>query len=191
MSIIKGNYDDLRDSMKDGQVVFIKGNNLFHRFVKWVTRGNFTHCGMLVWMTDDAGYRNLMVVESSAGGARIVTLRSYVHRGFSVVDINFDWSKYGAVILDATGVTHYSILNFVVIGVKELLLQAGMRTLAGLIKYKSTGEVCSEFIADELYSRGLVQDTKVSPNALYYTLSTMSSLAGIVEIEAQNDIPTP
>lgn len=188
MDIIAGTYGDLRNSLKDGQLVFIRGNTLFQKFVKLVTNGEYTHCGILVWMTDQNGYKNLMVIESSIGGTRIVTLRSYVHRGFTLVDMGFDWIKHGPKILDETGSTHYSIFNFITIGVKELLLRAGLTKLAGYITHKGSGEVCSEFIADELRAQGMEGDIAISPSALYKKLLLLPITTSTIEIAAQNDL---
>lgn len=188
MDIITGKYDELRDTLKDGQIVFIHGNTWFQKIVKWVTNGKYTHCGILVWMTDHGGYKNLMVVESSIGGARIVTLRSYVHRGFTSVDIGFDWNKHGAHVLDETGITHYSIFNFISIGVKEVLQRIGLTKLASYITHKGSGEVCSEFIADELRAQGMEGDIAISPNALYKKLLALPTVTHAIEIAAQNDL---
>lgn len=166
MDISELEYQDAREQIKDGQIIFYRGYNWFHKIVNWATSGDFTHCGIAIWMTDSYGRRKLMCVESSVGGARLVTVRSYAYRGMTVIDVGLDWDKYGDSPIEQTGTLHYNYINFALLGVKGILLKARLLYLATKIKPEH-GKVCSEFVANYLMEAGLLDEQFVSPNQLY------------------------
>lgn len=179
------NYELVRDTLKDGQIVFIEALTWKQKIISVITNGRFSHVGMLVWMTDTAGRKKLMCIESSSGGVRLVQLRAYLPRGMTVVDIGLNWEECAAEAFDDTGTLHYSIPNLVLIGLKQLLVQFNLPKLAKLVPRDKSGEVCSEFVATLLAKHGYAIDTFVSPNVLFDALRRLPSFNRAVGIDRQ------
>lgn len=56
-------YDESRDSIRDGDVVLFRGKNPLSRLILWVTRSPYSHAGLTAWW----GGR-LMVLEAKGAG---------------------------------------------------------------------------------------------------------------------------
>lgn len=178
-------YEDIRPALRDGMLVFVEAHKWFHKLVNLITRGKFVHVGILVWMEDAYGRKKLMCVESYQGGARLVNLRAYVPYKITIVDVNLDWQKNGSTPIEETGILHYNYVNYVLIGIKNLLMQAKAYRLAKMIKPQGSGEVCSEFVGTILEEAGYDVDPFDSPNGLFDQLITLKEYQG-----AYNVLPT-
>jgi hypothetical protein len=178
-------YNKVRDTLKDGQVVFILAKTWKQKLICLVTGGRFSHVGFLVWMYDGLGRKRLMCIESNFGGARLVQASAYIPRGMTVLDIGIDWTEYEDSAFGDTGKLPYSIPNLVLIGMKTLLNKVGLRKLAKLVPRDHHGEVCSEYVATLLVEVGRYQlDAFISPHELYEMLMSAPVLRGVTVIEA-------
>lgn len=180
-------YEVVRESLKDGQIVFIEAHTWKQKIISVITNGRFSHVGFLVWMTDAMGHKKLMCLESSTGGARMIQLRAYLPRGMTVLDINLDWNSCGDEAFAETGVLRYSILNLFLIGLKTICLSLKLPALARAIPRDRSGEVCSEFVATVLATHGYALDTFTSPNQLFDSLQALPSYVGAVPIDPQSN----
>lgn len=180
------NYDAVRDTLKDGQIVFFNAVTWPQKIISIVTNGKFSHVGIILWMTDSTGHRRLMCIESSMGGARIVQLRAYLRRGMTIVDIGLDWSKCAETALEDTGLLHYSIPNLILIGLKTILINLKLPKLAKLIPRDKSGEVCSEFVSTLLVDFGYNIDTFVAPNQLFDILHLVPGYIRSLPIDPQD-----
>lgn len=160
-------YDKVRDTIKDGSIVFIDAKTLPQKIITFFTGGVYSHVGMAVWMSDSQGVKKLMIIESTTGGARLVQLSAYLYRGFTVVDLGLNWTECSDSAFADLGILHYSILNLALIGIKSILGRLGLKRLAKMIPRDTSGEVCSEFVATLMDEHGYSIDSFTSPTELY------------------------
>ena len=165
-------YDDARDSITDGMVVFFKAVTPGQKIISTCTGGSFSHCGITTWMTDSQSRHRLMILESTSGGCRLVNLSAYKGREALIMDIGVDWNSIADHSLNDAGVIHYSLFDFVMLGVKDILLRFGLKWLASKVP-NTTGEVCSEFLAETLRDAGFpISDVLISPQDLFEEISS-------------------
>lgn len=74
-----------------------------------------------------------------------------------------DWDKVEDLALQNTGVTHYSYLDALILGVEKFF---GVSLTS-----KTHGEVCSEFAARILAAGGIPVRHDIDPNELYKFVS--------------------
>ena len=161
-------YTYLRSKIKSGHIVFFGAQTWKQKIVTLFTGGKFSHCGIAVWLTDGVEDR-LMLIEATHGGRRVVSLSSYANRFFNVLDVGLKYSDIATDIMSQTGAVPYGNLDFVKIGLKDLMLKFGIKTMLP----DSPGEVCSEFVAETLAKAGFpLQDCLISPSDLYKELHT-------------------
>lgn len=142
-------YKAAREDIRTGDVVLTKGTSLGSKFIRLFTGSKYSHAGFAFWMSDImTGRRRLMMIESSIGGTRIVSLSSYMRDGFDVYSglQTTEWGFASPHILQNMGAIKYGYMDFVTIFLKE---KFGMKV------GDPKGEVCSEFVAKTLaaYSR--------------------------------------
>ena len=160
-------YDEVRDGITDGMLVFFKAVTVGQRIISTCTGGNLSHCGITTWMLDSQGRRRLMILESTSGGCRLVNLSAYRGREAYVLNVALNWDLVADRAINDTGVVHYSLFDFVALGAKDVLLRSGVTTLAKLVP-NAPGEVCSEFLASTMRDAGFdIDDTLLSPQGLY------------------------
>lgn len=190
----KINYHVHRDNIKDGQLVFIGGDgkNKIQKLIQFVTRGQFTHMGFTVWVTDDFGHRRLMILESTIGGVRLANLSSYLNRKVVLADTALCWCNVHDYAMGKAGFVHYGMEDFIIIGIREMLIRNGLPKLASKLP-DAEGQVCSEFTADvmnqdEQFAQYNIP-TLVSPNGLFKILHNLGLLLNLVELTL-DDSPT-
>ena len=167
-------YSDIREYVYDGMICFFKAITFKQKIISWCTGGKFSHVAMTTWMKDSQGIARLMVIESTNGGVRLVNLRSYMGREVLLVNIGLDWDRIAQYAMDKAGVVHYSIPDFIWIGIKDILVKLGLKDLAKYVPNEE-GEVCSEFVADLLRNSGFgIEDTLISPQGLYKIIENNS-----------------
>lgn len=165
------NYADVRDKIENGYLVFFKAEAVSQKAICWVTGGEYSHAGILFWMYDHVGRKRLMLLESRVGGTRIVNFSAYAGRVCEIINVGLNWDNVADYALAKTGVVHYGLLEFIPIGLRDLLTRAGCPKMARAIKDTSPSEVCSETVADIMRRDGFAyNDTLMSPNALYNSL---------------------
>lgn len=139
---IEGTYSDLRQSIEDGDLLYIRdGNSIWSRVTQFITKSPHYHVGIAVWMTDGCSRRRLMLLEAHTGGRRIVTLSTYIDHRMDVIRPVFDFSLHSDQFIEHAGRVPYSLPDYVSIGAAELL-----RIRLGDFR----GEVCSGLVADYL-----------------------------------------
>lgn len=172
-------YADVRDLIKDGMCVFLQAKTCGQRIIQFFTFGNVTHCGMAFWVTESTGKRRLMCTESTSGGVRAINLGAYANRRMIIVDLGVDWSTVSDSVAKSTGTVHYSLLDFITIGIRGILRR--MRIEISVPNY--IGEVCSEYLARLINESGtMTVDTMLSPNDLFESVKYRA--LNIIELEA-------
>jgi hypothetical protein len=58
-------YVELRDSVKDGDLVLFKGRHIVSRIIAWVTGSKYTHSGIVAWWGE-----RVMLLEATVGGVK-------------------------------------------------------------------------------------------------------------------------
>ena len=160
-------YEDVRERVNDGMLVFFKAVTAGQKVISTCTGGNLSHCGMTTWMTDSQGRRRLMILESTSGGCRLVNLSAYRGREAWILDVELKWPLVADRAINDTGIVHYSIADFAMLGVKDIALRLGATALARAVP-NAEGEVCSEFLASTMRDAGFdIKDTLLSPQGLY------------------------
>ena len=97
----------------------------------------------------------------------MVNLSAYRGREAFVMDVALNWDLVADRAINDTGVVHYSLLDFAMLGVKDILLRANATMLAAAIP-NAKGEVCSEFLASTMVDAGFdIDDVLLSPQDLY------------------------
>lgn len=185
-----------RDNIKSGQLVFI-GSNRLHKstvqtVIQKVTKGEYTHAGITVWMQDEFAHRKLMILESTLGGVRLVNLSSYLDRKTILADTGIDWQNSHDAALSKAGFVKYGFVDFNLIGLRELLVRHGFTKLANKLP-DAKGQVCSEFIAhllnedpaiqERLHAIGVAKlETLVSPSKLLTDLQELGLINDLLEL---------
>lgn len=160
-------YADVRDSIESGTVVFFEAVSWKAKIISLFTGGTVSHCGLATWIYDSQGDRRLMLIESTSGGARVVNLSSYLGRDMTFVKVQgFNWINSEHYALDKTGHDPYGYKDFLMIGLKSILVRMGWADLSLKVNnYK--GEVCSEMVSDVLMRDGIaLPSTMLSPQDL-------------------------
>ncbi len=160
-------YEDVRERVNDGMLVFFKAVTAGQKVISTCTGGNLSHCGITTWMIDSQNRSRLMLLESTSGGCRLVNLSAYRGREAWIVDVRLDWNLVADRAINDTGIVHYSLLDFVMLGVKDISLRLGATAIARAVP-NAEGEVCSEFLASTMRDAGFdIEDTLLSPQGLY------------------------
>ncbi len=68
-------YEDVRSSIKDGDVLMYRGRNIPSRVIQWATRSRYSHAGLAAWWNG-----RLMVLEAVGRGVVVTPLSSNVRR---------------------------------------------------------------------------------------------------------------
>ena len=165
-------YDEVRDHINDGYLIFFEAKTFKQKLITAITGGKFSHCGIATWMTDSSGTPRLMLIESTVGGCRLVNLRCYANRNMSVIAVGLDWNTVSDYAIAKTGHVGYGNFDFISIGFKDILTKLGFSWVAKHIKNRR-GEVCSEMVADILAYTGKydIYDTLLSPSDLFKHLN--------------------
>jgi hypothetical protein len=164
-------YDQLRGSVKAGQLVFFKATKWNQKLITLITGGKYSHCGMAVWLTDGVSSR-LMLIEATNGGRRIISLSHYADRSFEVIDVKLNYPDIAEEVLEHTGLP-YSYIDFIKIGIRDIMLRFGIKTHLP----NSVGEVCSEFLSNTVQKAGIkVSDALISPSALYKEMKALGTV---------------
>ncbi len=66
-------YDDVRSSIKDGDVLMYRGRNIPSRVIQWATRSRYSHAGLAAWWNG-----RLMVLEAVGRGVVVTPLSANV-----------------------------------------------------------------------------------------------------------------
>lgn len=192
----KINYLVHRDNIKSGQLVFIGASrhhkNTVQTIIQKVTKGEYTHTGITVWMQDEFGHRKLMILESTLGGVRLVNMSSYLDRKTVLADLGIDWQHSHDTALSKAGFVKYGFVDFNLIGLRELLVRHGFTGIARKLP-DGKGEVCSEFLAhllndDPVTKARLLEmqidhlETLVSPSKLLQNLLDLGLVNDLVEL---------
>lgn len=156
-------YVEARKLIHSGDIVFIKnGYSLGSRLTQFITASTIYHTGIAFWVTGPNSKPHLLILESHQGGRRIVTLSSYARHDIEVIESPIDWESHGSAFLEQTGVVKYSILEYLAIGMRELLCIP--------ISLRRSYEVCSKLVALYLRSGRILVEDDISPGLLYRTL---------------------
>ncbi len=75
-------YDDVRNSIKNGDVLLYRGRSLYSLLIMFITRSFYSHAGLAVWWNE-----RLMVMEAVGKGVIITPLSSSVDKYDGRVDL--------------------------------------------------------------------------------------------------------
>jgi len=139
-------YDDARDLIQDGDIVFVaKKNSIMSSIIEFVTKSHFSHCFIVFWV-EVAGQKRLMCVESQGGTTRrVLNLSYYKNLDLYVVTPTKPWPTVADVALAKLGKEDYGYLEVAYVGLREFLLTRFNIKLPYLSVGK--GQICSEFVA--------------------------------------------
>ena len=168
MSTPELTYDDARELIQSGDSIsFVPhDNNPLHVITQLVTKSEYYHTGVAVWMYTSTGRSRLQVCEAHRSGRRLVPLSLYRGTRFDVTKGLIDFDLIEGPLLDKVGKVKYGFRDFVGIGFRELF---------GLTIKDESGEICSEVVQDALWRAGLniPRDTVMSPGERYRYLKGM------------------
>ncbi len=68
-------YEDVRSSIRDGDVLMYRGRNLPSRLIQWATGSRYSHAGLAAWWNG-----RLMVLEAVGKGVVVTPLSANVRR---------------------------------------------------------------------------------------------------------------
>lgn len=169
------NYAQFRDIARDGDVVFFEPKNLLGSAIPAMTGGKQSHCGLALWVNTSSA-RRLMLMESSTGGCRMVSMSAYKNRVLTPIRLSYDWELAERFAVQKLGAVHYSVLDFVGIWVREAAVRLELPRIAALVP-DAPGEVCSQFVASTLKAAGVpISSTLVSPSGLMVALKGLSGV---------------
>lgn len=70
---VQKQYDDVRNQIKDGDVLMYRGKSLVSRLIRFSTRSKYSHAGLAVWWN-----KRLMVMEAVGKGVIVTPLSANV-----------------------------------------------------------------------------------------------------------------
>jgi hypothetical protein len=161
-------YINVRDTIKDGDIVFFKPATFLGKLIPFFTGGIVSHCGFAVWVTKSSGGKRLMIIEGFAGGCRVVNMSVYAKRFVCALETSINWSEVEDYAYDKAGEVQYGYLDFIWIWLRELFVKLDWITLSKKIP-DAPGEVCSQLVADVLIRANTyvdLQTSLISPHAL-------------------------
>lgn len=163
-------YDEVRDVIQDGDIVFIKGSwrSIPQSLIMFFTKSDIYHVGVAFWMNTNSGRRLMLVEASGKSQRRIVNLGYYANYKMCVLSSPVKWEDIEDQAFMKIGYEKYGFIEAAYIGLRE--------TMFRLFKLKLPAtdlpfEVCSSFVA-KLIGMG---DYIISPQALYDRLLGMGS----------------
>ena len=123
-------YSEVRQHIKNGDLIAFKGKTLLSKLIKLVTHGDVTHVGVAYWL-----HNRLLILEAREGYG--VSLRALSRcLPFYWVPTHIKWSK------------RHETLSIERLGLSYSFLDAA-RAGVGL-NFKSKGDICSEYAANIL-----------------------------------------
>lgn len=173
-------YQEARNTIENGDIVFIKYANTFmSRVIAFFTRGIFTHVGIAFWISvDGSNERRLMIVEAQRfTRRRIVNFSFYGGRGISIVRPKKSWRDVQNFALKDLGIMEYSWLDVIYVGLREFT-----SNWIKLPYYDFKGEICSEYVA-QLHD---LEESTMSPQKLFTVLSTHNGGKATITINMDN-----
>ena len=160
------NYTDARSLIKSGDLLSFKPNDtkFLHVLTQAVTKSEYYHSGVAVWITVDR-VRRLFICEATRVGRRLVPLSIYSTHKFDVTECPVQFQDMEESLLERVGYVGYGFMDFVSIGVRNLF---------GVTLRDSKGEVCSEMVQKEYKKAGFnCQEYPYSPGELKDTLNRL------------------
>ena len=162
--MITTNYQTARDSIQDGDIVFIRDKpGILAKIIRKVTQSHYSHVGIAFWIEVQDTKRLMFAEAQGSTKRRILNLSFYSPYELDVVQSPKDWNLYYNDALATIGQTKYNFLEAVYVGLRDLLMKKfGIK----LSPKKFDGEICSEYVAREV---GCF-DVCVSPEGLFEEL---------------------
>jgi len=158
------NYQEGRNLIKDGDIVFVSGNpkRPIQALIMFVTNSKYSHVGIAFWATIN-NRKRLFIVESQGGTkTRIINMSFYDGRELDVIIPPLSWDEVYDIALKDIGIKQYGWLDAIYIGLREVL-----QKYVRLPSKKFPGEICSERVA-RIYK---LENTGISPQKLYEELT--------------------
>lgn len=154
-------YEDARDQIQSGDIIFICNKGLFHhKLITWFTRSEHIHVGIAFWTTIEGG-PHLMISEANGGAQRrIVNLSHYKDHDMDIIVAPRPWPEISEKTLERLGQVQYNWIQAGYVGVSEKFQHAFGFSLPDI---DMPGEICSEFVANVLGLRY----NHLSPAALF------------------------
>lgn len=180
-------YEDARDAIETGDLLFLRGRLLHSHLIQVWTRSVYSHVGVAVWI-QVGSIRRLFVVEALEGkGVRLYPLSRYISAGedvdwFAVKEPGYDRTKAAAWALAQVGLKYASpwqMLRSFGLITKWVCDHLGLPT-----KIDSNRWFCSCYAVRLLMAGGVQFDEDVDPSltppgkvALLTCLHRMGALA--------------
>lgn len=161
----KMTYEEARDLIQDGDIVFIHGTwrKPLQALVMFFTHSKFSHVCMAFKVNTGVTERVMCVEAQGFTKRRILNLSYYGDREVTVLAAPVPWYQIEDRALAKVGIAQYSILGAIYVGIRDYVLKCANISLPTL---DIPHEICSEFIAKMV---GL-EKTEISPQTLYEEL---------------------
>jgi hypothetical protein len=162
-------YEDVRDSIEDGDIVFIKGSWKIptHAIIMFATRSRLYHVGIAFWMETKTGRRLFMLEAHGKSTRRIINLGYYEKYKMLVMKAPKPWITVEEGALEKLGKVKYGYIEGAYIGLRDMFMNwFGIK----LPSFNLPAEVCSSLVAT-LYG---MEDPIVSPQKLYENLQKIT-----------------
>lgn len=135
------NYNDFREIVDDGDIVFVGGpGSVIGKMIQSVTGSPWFHVGFAF----RDGFR-VMYAEAFPPERRIITLSAYSGQILGRVPAPWPWDRLKDSVMRRTGIEAYGYRD---------LLRIAIREKTGINLGDPAGEVCSEMVAKELKRGG-------------------------------------
>jgi hypothetical protein len=159
-------YEEARGLIQNGDCIsFIsRDDNFLHNLTKKVTKSDYYHSGIAVWLSSPGGIQRLFVCEAHRAGRRLVPLSMYQGAWLDVKQCPVNFMDMEASLLTKVGQVDYGFADYILVG---------MRILFGVRVGDDAGEICSELVQDEYAKAGFeMPEYVLSPGELDRYLSS-------------------
>lgn len=147
----------------DGDIAFIRRNNILAKIITFVTRTQFSHVG-IVFNAIIGGENTTLIVEAQGGTKRrIISFSYYDDCEVKIIQAPKDWNLVKDEALKDLGKVTYGWIDAIYVGIREFL---NSYCSISLPSTNFPGEICSEFVA-RVYD---LKEKNISPGKQFTSL---------------------
>ena len=154
-------YEAARSLIQDGDLLSFVPNDkkILHVATQKVTKSDYYHSGIAVWMNTRCGASRLFVCEATRSGRHVIPLSCYRSYRFDVTACPVEFCKFEDNLLERVGKVPYGFLDFITVGARNLF---------GITLKDANGEICSEVVQKQYSYAGMSMPSYIlSPGELY------------------------
>lgn len=156
-------YNDIRDSIKSGDIIFTSSDGIIGKLIKFATKSKYTHVGVAVWLGE-----HLFILEALRSGIALNLLSSY--NKFDIINLNgINFSTIENLFKYNKHKTKYDYRASIVNGFK-LFLNNYLNFNLSIKIIQDDRYQCAELVSELLFNNDIINRKFVIPSEIYNEL---------------------